>query len=345
MNYFFVSYGLFFLYCAIESIFVRNTRTLGFLYDLFTCLIIVFLIINVVETREQLKKAFYGMIIGAVIFSIIIFSYYDFSFAKLAQDAASEMRIGHTLTNPNFIGIVCSYAACVAVFLIFENLDQKRYSLVLFLLASALFCGYFAFLSGSRMTYLTLFVGAMILFLIEIVPKLTLKRAVVFISMISIVLFLFFHLEAFSLSRHRMMQAFLLLNGEGTSEGSMNHRKLLLEEGLRLFSEHPFFGNGVDALREIAGYNAHNNYVEILSNNGIIGFALYYFTYLVNCLMLLKVKKKDSLYSIMLFTMISLIVNEVAQTTYYDRFSQVKLALVSCYLVLEFQKRRNKEYV
>lgn len=343
VNYFFVSYGLFFLYCAIQSVFVKNERTFGFLYDLFTCLVIVFLIINIIETKKQIKTIFYGIILGAVLFSVIVLSYYHFSFIKMIQDASAGLRVGYNLTNPNFIGIICSYAACVSIFLIFENVDRKRYQVVLFLVLCSLFCGYFAFMSGSRMTYLTFFVGGTILFFLEVLPKLTLKRTFVFVLLLSIVLFSFFYLEAFNWSRHRLLQMVLLLIGEGTSEGSMNQRSQLIEEGISLFSEQPFFGNGVDALREVTGYNAHNNYVEILSNNGVIGFFLYYLVYLVNGLLLLRVRIKDGLYPIMLFTMVSLVVNEVAQITYYDRFSQIKLALVSCYLVIEFQMQRKKE--
>ncbi|MDT2522028.1 O-antigen ligase family protein [Enterococcus raffinosus] len=346
LNYYFISYGSFFLYCAVQSLFIKNSRTLGFLYDLFTCLVIVFLVINIIGSKRQIEKIMYGIVVGAVLFATIVFYYYEFSFARMVQETAAGLRIGHKLTNPNFIGITCSYGTCIAVFLIFENIERKNYRLVLLLMVSAIFSGYFSFISGSRMTYLTLFVGIVFVFFFEFLPRMTFKRTVLLLFLTSITLGLFFHLEAFSWSRHRLMQMFLMMNGEGSSEGSINERKQLLEAGLRLFSKHPFLGNGVDALREQAGYNAHNNYVEILSNNGVIGFLLYYLGYFFQCILLVRVREKDRLYTIMLFTMISLLVNEIAQITYYDRFTQIKLALISCYLVLEFQKKRRKrDYV
>lgn len=63
-----------------------------------------------------------------------------------------------------------------------------------------------------------------------------------------------------------------------TSAQSTAIRNSLIEQGLRSFWNHPLLGGGMNYFQYInhARYYAHNNYVELLNDIGIIGTMIYY---------------------------------------------------------------------
>ncbi len=64
-------------------------------------------------------------------------------------------------------------------------------------------------------------------------------------------------------------------------DSSFQTRADMIQQGLHLWSQAPFFGNGLDAFEGLSGQGtyAHNNYVELLCNLGIVGTLLFYSIY------------------------------------------------------------------
>ncbi len=60
-------------------------------------------------------------------------------------------------------------------------------------------------------------------------------------------------------------------------------RTILYREAFDLFMANPFFGVGLANFQQhsVTGLYAHSNYVELLADTGIIGFAIYYSIYLM----------------------------------------------------------------
>lgn len=345
-NPYVIGYSLFLLYSFVQTIFIRNERAVETLFEMAICVVLILLVSNIICSQEQLNYLFYSFAVSGGIFSAFVFSSYNYSFVKIMAATDSGLRIGSELTNPNFIGIICSYCGCVGLFLLIDNLEKRNYLHSFLLGIGSIFSLVFALLSGSRKTYMTIFLGCLILFFSSIRQKLTLKRALFMLIGAGIGVALFLNLEVFSWSRHRLLQMFLLVFGEGTAEGSINHRELLIKESLELFRRRPFFGNGLEAVRQLTGSYAHNNFAELLASSGISGFFLYYSSYFVTLILLINYKgKKDILYYIALFTLLSISINEIAQVTYYDRFVQVRLALIASYLIIENYNQKEFPYV
>lgn len=61
-------------------------------------------------------------------------------------------------------------------------------------------------------------------------------------------------------------------------ERSVEGRLMMIERGIELWQTSPFWGIGNEGFRVMSGFMtySHNNYIEILTNYGIIGIALYY---------------------------------------------------------------------
>ncbi len=61
-------------------------------------------------------------------------------------------------------------------------------------------------------------------------------------------------------------------------DSSYRKRADMAEQGLKLWQQAPVFGNGLDAFRGLSGQGtyAHNNYVELLCDLGLVGTLLFY---------------------------------------------------------------------
>ena len=83
---------------------------------------------------------------------------------------------------------------------------------------------------------------------------------------------------------------------------NLTERFLFFRDGLRIFRDYPVFGAGLGAFESlIAGYQghryvtryAHNHYVQVLVDNGILGFLAYLFLLLSCLLCILRGRRKD----------------------------------------------------
>lgn len=110
----------------------------------------------------------------------------------------------------------------------------------------------------------------------------------------------------------------------------------MIRYGLQMFKEKPVFGNGADAFKHLSGYNiySHNNFVELLANYGIVGFALYYYVYLVLFKKLIDIAKSgDDFAKFLLAYIVMRIVSDFGNVSYYDRFTYIMLAVIISYIL------------
>lgn len=120
--------------------------------------------------------------------------------------------------------------------------------------------------------------------------------------------------------RFESMVAALLDEG---SDASMSERDNLRNYAIALFMDNQIIGIGTEAFREYAGMAfgrylySHCNYTELLCNNGIIGFVLYYTIYAL--VIIESFRHEDA--PIRAFTLCScatLIVLDYSQVSYYQ---------------------------
>ena len=140
------------------------------------------------------------------------------------------------------------------------------------------------------------------------------------------------------------MVATLVGNAE-KADGSSEARALLITRGMQWFRERPLQGYGIDCYRVVLVKNhpswpidayAHNNYVELLVDTGLIGTVLYYWNYAEA--LRIGWKNRDSIHHTELLAMamlLALLVGEMALVSYYDKYVQV-LVLTLAVLISEF---------
>ena len=127
-----------------------------------------------------------------------------------------------------------------------------------------------------------------------------------------------------------------LLNGVDTNStyhNSSDTRLLLIRYGIDLFKEKPIFGYGLDGYRivtPLTGYYAHNNYIEIMVDLGLIGLILYYWfpiKLLIKSIKQMKVDRKQAL-SFGMF--VSVLVSDIATVSFNQEKTQLFLAISIC---------------
>lgn len=129
--------------------------------------------------------------------------------------------------------------------------------------------------------------------------------------------------------------------GEG-ADASTSTRMGLVEHGIDFFFMSPVIGHGganfsaLDAAYFNAnrGYYAHNNFIEVLTDYGLIGFVLYYWIYILMIMhSIVKIKTLSSIQLAVFSLLLTLLIVEYGFVSYYDRFFQVFLAM-SYYVLL-----------
>ena len=129
-----------------------------------------------------------------------------------------------------------------------------------------------------------------------------------------------------------------IYTGEYNYSHSTDMREALIMTALECFSSRPLFGWGFNATARFSPYNvyAHNNFVEILANYGIVGFLFYYgmiFSLLFRSIHLPR--RNYSRYFVVILILNSLI-NDVAAVSYTSGvMAYIVPMIVSVYLLKE----------
>ena len=140
----------------------------------------------------------------------------------------------------------------------------------------------------------------------------------------------------YSMAGHRIESMVAGLFGtDAAVDSSTSTRLNLIQWGIEWFKERMWFGYGIDNYRFVLhsyhsnwslAYYAHNNYVELLVDVGLIGTIVYYFNYV--CMLVSsarnvrKITKQELLF---IGILVAIMISEYGLVTYYDKYIQVIL--------------------
>lgn len=181
----------------------------------------------------------------------------------------------------DYTGFACeSNRACICIApaasilfsrLFFKTDSHYRRSLVLFCIT------YFSIILSGRRAFIIFFpvvlVGASLYFLFRKRSKSAKLLAILLVFALFIVFYFFLYDKVI----------FLLTRGDGTTI-ALSNREVYWELALQLFRENPLFGSGMRSYdyhynlmsgRDIVFAGAHNSYLEMLAEIGIVGTILF----------------------------------------------------------------------
>lgn len=130
--------------------------------------------------------------------------------------------------------------------------------------------GFVIFLTGSRLALFTIFPALLYIFGTTIHPKRILTSAIVILVVAGLLLAMYSFVPPATWER-------LTTAKSSITAGDLGGRVPIWKECLRVFQEHPFLGVGAGAFRVVNPYKsaAHNTYLSVLAELGVVGFLLF----------------------------------------------------------------------
>lgn len=140
-----------------------------------------------------------------------------------------------------------------------------------------------------------------------------------------------------------------MFTGKGDIGASARTRKNMIELGIQIFKENPIFGIGVGCPHVVAAgainFDAylHNGFVEMLAGGGIVGFIIYYGSYLYLILNFFKFKNfQDETYKICVVLLVLFLFRDYAMVSIYDKSTYFYFLIF--FMELNSLKRRKLTY-
>lgn len=345
----YIIFSFMFIIWAAASIFwsVKNTSTIkGFIPLLqITAICILLIQYYIKDSIVKVDKILKYFCVASIILVIIIVlktpisSWIDIM--KETTDAAtSKGRLGPSVGyQPNGLGIILSFSSIIWLYFITNN--KSKFSILMYSILSIL-----VIFTKSRKALMILLFGS--IFYLFFYKKRSIPKtfSTIIITIIIIVLSIWGVLNIpflYKMVGFRLVGIFSIFNPSYVADASVSTRDNMINVGVELFSKNPIKGVGLNNFSYYYYYlfggwaetYSHNNYIEILSGLGIVGFILYYLIpFRILYLMILKCKQfvnyNRKLYVLMLTIIIIRLIIDYGMVVYDDEFIQLLTVTLYC---------------
>lgn len=192
---------------------------------------------------------------------------------------------------------------------------KKYYNLM------ALMCFVSSLLTGSR----KIIIGYLIAIVFWVVYQPDIKKSIRYLLIgvlaLLIIIPILYQLPFF---QEVFGERLLAIFDDSIQDGSVASRNRAKELALLLFQRKPVLGNGWNSVvtsygsffGKMGGIYAHNNYLEVAADFGIIGLILYYWKFIGNTIFTLKHAKEDTDCRFLALCFITVLILDWAQVTY-----------------------------
>lgn len=285
-----------------------------------------------VMTLIHFKKERFRYVLNAIIVGTIILAIRTFIPNGFLVYYSSRGPAG--LLNANYVGMYGAIAANIALYYFLEK-KEKRY------IASFILCVIIMILSFSRKAIIFLILPMVLYYIFkDLSIKKSLRRIGISVALLSIMFVALFKVDFLYDVMGNRIEA--MLNGVFDNgkevDASVSARMKMIEIGKELFADKPIIGYGLNNYKDMLAIKkpygmtnvyAHNNYIELAVDVGIIGLAIYYSLYIFMLVYTVKnIKKLNKLQILMVAMLITLMVCEYGVVSYYGDFYHLLLSLV-----------------
>ncbi len=289
-----------------------------YLYRFWTSALLFVLVANTITTREDIEKLLKACVFAGAFLSINIYAKYG-----ITELADAEDRLLSDISDINMLGVYCGFSIIIAsIYMVFDKKHRFLY------FSSIIISVPFLMFTGSRKAVLLVVVGLLAFVFTYKNERGLFLRLLAALAVLGIIVFLIMNVPAFSVIRIHFEDMINLFRGAGEIDQGDINRMEYLERGWQYFLEKPFAGNGFFSSFYYFNAYTHCNYVELLMNNGILGFAVYY---LMRLLILSKAiacrRKNDILAAMMIMIGVGILFCDIGVVTYYNRFLFVLIAI------------------
>ena len=303
-----------------------------YIYRFWTSFILIFVIANVPDSYEDIDFLIKVLILSGAVLALYLYVFYGWDYLISAEE-----RLDSAFGNQNNTAVRCAFST---IFAIYKIATQKNGMRFLWFIPAVICVPAIMFLA-SRKAILMIGVGLFTLFFVYSKNR-NLVKKIVLIALVLVFLWCVIQfVPAFSIIQDRFDEMLALFEGNqsNTNEGDIN-RVHYIEMSLAAFLESPLFGKGFYYSQYLFGTYSHNNFLELLMNNGIIGFAVYYFTYVKLFLDARRLKRiASAAHAFVLTTVMTMVALDVGVVSYFNRYTLILLTLC-CVTFSVLQKKK-----
>lgn len=306
----------------------KGADPMGIIIQYSRSLIQSFVIVQIMQNLKKDTKSFFEFIFNNfTIGTIVILIYTIIIEREQVFFSNGYWRLGTSVFAEHGTFMILSYCVIISVIWSLYNFIDKRSGKNFYLITSAILLVGGA-LTGTKKVFIA--IGIFIIAYVVIKYRKNGVKMVLGLIAIGVLLATTYYIminNEFLYPRigYRIENFILSLQGESAGSESTVSRALMRSYGLEMFKQSPIYGNGVSSFRwyykNYAGefLYSHCNYVELLCNHGIIGFAIYYGYHFWIFIKSFKsyLYKKESLYLFMSIYMLIMFVLDYGQVSYY----------------------------
>lgn len=286
LNSFTVWYVIFLIICLVSTVFYYKSDS-NILYPILVSLVISFcFILNIKSnTNIEIIANVYIFSALAMAFQIWITGQLDYLFLNSMME---EERLGSEITgNANIFSALFMYSG---VFAAWQCVYSKNNSLKI---TNGVFLAIILLvmvISGGRKTIVSVIACLALFFFLKKDIKYRNKyfrNTIIALVSIFVIFYAIFNIPLlYNMIGARFEGLFTMFMGGGAHVGGDEMRSIIFRMAYEGWLNAPVFGYGIDSfkyynLNETGHfYYAHNNYVELLFDIGIIGFIAYYWIFI-----------------------------------------------------------------
>ena len=318
------TYILFFIFGLISIMWAKDdTLIISVISSMLRTIMVLYFVSVRVKTQEDIERVMIIHILAIIFLNIFVLKlmidFYSLSGFFLRRFGDNFAYNSNATSNLNAISaLFCIY---------FMKKSKKK----IFPLISLLFFIFIIIICGSKQGMIALVMG--ILLTIYLKGNLQKKFNTIIIAIIVVIVLweLLMNVPRLYETIGYRFEGFLGIGNAISKDGSTLNRNHLLKQAFEVWMSHPLAGVGFNNFPVVQTvqsgyYYAHNNYMELLADLGIIGFFCFYMNYV----RILRVKIDSSIPMQVLlkslFYMIAFI--DLAVVSYQDLRYQLPLYLI-----------------
>ncbi|WP_294560822.1 O-antigen ligase family protein [uncultured Traorella sp.] len=338
-----ITYVLFLILCFFESLYSPSP------YALDLCIRILIYISGVFSAFRLISKYKKGDSFFFYLSNIFINGTLLICLFCILIEGIGDVRLGEYVFEGvygTYIELsICIMISCILLIAqLFYKTNVRRFNYLKFALL-LIFCG----LSQTRKVFVAILLMILLLGYWKSRGKILLRLKYIIAGGLLLAIGLYFlsRLEAFNQLIVRFNGMLLYLAGENTYDNSSIVRSNMILIALSNFYKNPILGCGTDGARiyinEFLGVNAysHCNFAELLCNNGLVGFILFYVFHVMTLVYAYRKRKRfDFFCGILICSVIVLFAMDYGQVSYYNIEYIFFYTLIS-YIMAYFKSNRD----
>ena len=289
-------------------------------------LVIAFLVTFILDTKFKMLLMYQSYVFGNLVGSgIIIYNYIN------GIESIYYQRYAIPTLDIDGQSIMLTLAIPMAAYLT-TKFNSKLFKLINILAIPTII--FAVFLTGTRTASIVAIIG--VLYWLYTYRNTSMRIKVTFF-----ILFLVSLIAVFSFAPEKSLNR-IYSSGQSITSGTLNNRTVIWGASIEQWKQAPLIGNGIGSLayvlstKHVEYDSAHNTYIHILTENGIIGLSIYLLMIISIIYYSLQTPLSEKAFLISLLMVI--LVSQLTQHTHFHKETWFALTMLAIHAYLESKR-------